>query len=128
MFYRMMAALLFFIAPLSAQRFIPSNEVVGLLEGPAPSVVSPDCAPQLPKIVLKVKIDRTGKVSHPKPVKSSFSRLRFSKRVFSRLIQNAKRIVTLWRYKPFLIGGKPTDIETYVWVPCRLPSSAESSP
>lgn len=128
MFCKKLAALLLFTASLFGQRFIPSNESVKLLERPAPGVVSIDCAPQLPKIVLKVKIDRTGKVSRPKSVKSSFSSFRFSKRVFSRLIQKAKSIVTLWRYKPFLIGGKPTDIETYVWVPCRPPPSAGPSP
>jgi hypothetical protein len=74
-------------------------------------------------IDLKVKavVDPQGKVVSVRPDASSSVSLQVSKGIYRRALQQALKLVSVWRYAPMLVGGKPQALWTRAVVPCKAP-------
>jgi hypothetical protein len=110
-----------FVLAVLGQRFVPGPEIEKRLIVPEEQRIlySPGCIGTLTRIRLRAKIDHKGQIVSLKKAKLGSLHLGQDKSRMRRVIEQAKRLVlTTWRYRPFLVDGRPTTVTTFVAVPC----------
>lgn len=119
---KLAVAQLAFVLAVFGQRFVPGPEIEGRLLIPEEQRVlrSSFCPDTTARIRLRVKIDDKGQVVGLKEAKSGSLHPRQGKSRMRRIIEQAKRLVlNTWRYRPFLVDGRPIAVTTFVTVSCQ---------
>jgi hypothetical protein len=114
--------LLLVIAPVAfCQRFVSGPEEEGRLLVPKDQRIlrSPACPDTNARVILRANIGEDGQVVAVKEVKQRSLDANYNESRFRQLVVQAKRLVlTTWRYRPTLIGGRPAVVSTFITVPC----------
>ncbi len=90
------------------------------------AIVSPAC--EVPSVKVIADVSESGAVTDVHPFKSRVSTTGDQKGALKRLFEEAKQLVSRFRYRPLLVGGKPKPARAVVEIPCLSPQEGQPQP
>lgn len=114
--------LVFLAQVVLGQRFVDGAEQKKRLLVPEEQtqIRLPECKDGI-DLKVKAVIDPQGKVVSVRPDSVSSVSSQVTKSAYRKVLDHAIKLVSLWRYSPMFVGGKPQALWTRAVVPCKAP-------